>query len=200
MVKIKEKKWKAKNFRQLSNEIIRDPMVYLTEFFGGAASAEEWLREINLTVNSAVCPEMACADVLQNGFHCQQLILQVEVAYLLYKKAGLKRQAAPLAFFRLHADYVAYSDRGAYTQGGGVDPADTLSRFFSFQSLRAWYTALDELMRFLTCPKLPDDGWPADRALAVRELLLRLGQAMYVIYERGGSLTVVPSDSAATVR
>lgn len=186
MVKIKEKKLKAKNFRHVSNEIIRSPMVYLADFFGGGMSADQWLRDINLTVNAAVCPGMACADVLENGFHCQQLIQQVEVAYILFRQGGLKKHAEPLAFFRLQADYVTYSEHGTYTWGGVVDPADTLSRFFSFQSLRAWYTTLDELMRFLTCPRLTDHDRFADRMVAIRELLLRLGQAMHAIHEKGG--------------
>ncbi|RQP18840.1 MAG: hypothetical protein EAS52_04215 [Parapedobacter sp.] len=192
-MKFKQKKLKAENFRYVIKRVIKNPMIYLTDFFGYQTQIDHWMRTISLTLNAGACPEMACPDVLENGFHCTELIEQVEVAYVIYKQCGLKKQRNPLAFFRTRDDYFAYRSRGEYAFDGQINPADTLSKFFSFQSLKKWYGTLDDIMLSLTQAKATNYDRFGDKIAIIQELLLRLAQAMYVIYRNGGLPLQVPS-------
>ncbi|SEL83747.1 hypothetical protein [Parapedobacter koreensis] len=192
-MKIKQKKLKAENFRYVTKEIIRDPMIYLDDFFRGQTRITYWLRDINLVVNHAVCSDMACTTLSEGGFHCRQLIEQVEVAYVIYKQCHFKKQAKPLEFFKTKKDYWAFVLDGDVTFDGKVDPADTLSKFFSYQSLPGWYETLDDMMIYLADQTGLGDERFGDRIVAIRELLLRLAQALYHICDNGGLSVEMPS-------
>lgn len=192
-MKNKQKKLKAENFRYIKKQVIKNPMIYIDDFFGHRTSVDHWMRDISLTVNTAPCPAMACPEVLENGFHCKQLIEQVEVAYIIYKQCGLKKQQKPLAFFKTRDDYFMYSLRGEYSLNGQINPADTLSRFFSFQSLKKWYETCDDMMQSLTQSESSNYDRFVGNITIIHELLLRLAQAMYVIYREGGLPLQVPS-------
>lgn len=193
MVKVNQKKLKAENFRYVAKRVIKNPMIYLDDFFRSQTRIEYWVRDIHLLVNAAAYSEMASPVLMENGFNCKKLIEQVEVAYIIYKQCGPKKQREPLAFFKTRGDYFAFSFHGEYTFGGEVNPADTLSRFFSYQSLAEWYETLDDMMLYLTYSEVSNYDRFGDKIVVIRELLLRMAQAMYVIYREGGLSVQVPS-------
>ncbi|SFC26365.1 hypothetical protein SAMN05421747_10769 [Parapedobacter composti] len=193
MAKIKQKKLKAENFRYVIKRVIKNPMIYLDNFFRYEASIDHWMRDISFTVNAGAYPAMACPDAVENGYHCRQLIEQVEVAYVIFKQCGLKKQKEPLAFFKSRDDYYTYASRGEYSFDGQINPADTLSKFFSFQPMKKWYATLDDLMLGLTWGRAPNYEQFGDKIVAIHELLLRLAQALYVIHRQGGLPLQVPS-------
>lgn len=192
-MKFKQKNLKAENFRYVTKEVIKNPMIYLDDFFRSQTKIQYWLREINLVINHAICSDMACPDLSECGFHCKQLIEQVEVAYVIYKQCHLKKQDRPLEFFKTKNDYWAFVLDGDVAFDGKVDPADTLSKFFSYQSLRGWYETLDDMMMYLVDQTGFGDERFGNRILAIRELLLRLAQALYHIYECEGISVKLPS-------
>lgn len=192
-MKNKQKKLKAENFRYIKKRVIKNPMIYIDDFFGHQTSVDHWMRNVSLTVNMATCPAMAWPEVVENGFHCKQLIEHVEVAYIIYKQCGLKKQRRPLAFFQTREDYYAYSSNGEYAINGQINPADTLSRVFSFQSLKEWYETFDDMMLAFTQPESTDYSRVVGNITIIHELLLRLAQAMYVIHREGGLPLQVPS-------
>lgn len=192
-MKFKQKKLKAENFRYVTKEIIKNPMIYLDDFFRGQTRIAYWLRDINLVVNHAACSDMACSALSESGFHCRQLIEQVEVAYVIFKQCCLKKQASPLEFFKTKKDYWAFVLYDDITFDGKVDAADTLSKFFSYQSLPEWYETLDDMMMYLADQTGLADERFGDRIVAIRELLLRLAQALYHIYDNGGLSVELPS-------
>ncbi|MGK6349804.1 hypothetical protein [Parapedobacter sp. DT-150] len=193
MVKVNQKKLKAENFRYVTKQVIKNPMIYLDDFFGHQTSIDYWMRDIHLLVNAAAYSDMASPAMTENGFYCRQLIEQVEVAYIIYKQCGLKKQKEPLAFFKTRDDYFAYSFHGEYTYDGETNPADTLSKFFSFQSLRQWYSILDDVMEYLAYSKASHYDRFGDKIVVIRELLLRMAQALSDIYENDGLFVRVPS-------
>ncbi|WP_079715436.1 hypothetical protein [Parapedobacter luteus] len=193
MAKIKQKKLKAENFRYVTKRVIKNPMIYLNNFFGYEYQIDDWMRTVSLTVHAGAYPEMACPDAVENGYHCKQLVEQVEVAYVIFRQCGLKKQKEPLNFFKSSDDYYAYVYRGEYSFDGQINPADTLSKFFSFQSMKKWYNTLDDLMLSFTQRQVPNYEQFGDKITAIHELLLRLAQALYVIYREGGLPLQMPS-------
>ncbi|MBK1441873.1 hypothetical protein JHJ32_17875 [Parapedobacter sp. ISTM3] len=193
MAKIKQKKLKAENFRYVTKGIIKNPMLYLNDFFGNQTRIKYWERDIHLLVNAAVCSELAKPPVIENGYHCRQLIEQVEVAYVIYKQCNLKKQRRPLGFFKTQEDYWSFVIEGEAAFDGDVNPADTLSKFFSFQSLEKWYKTLDDMMVYLADPTDAYDDRFGDKVVVIRELLLRMARALYDIYDNEGIFVRVPS-------
>ena len=177
-MKIKQKKLKAENFRYVTKEMIRNPMVYLDDFFRSQTKIDCWLRSIHLLINAAAYPDLASPEFQENGGDAKKLIEQLEVAYVIYRQCNLKTQANPLTFFKTREDYLAYLFRGEYTVYGEVNPADSLSKVFSFQSLAEWYETLDDI--WLYASQSRDDSYErfGDRILVIRELLLRMAQAL----------------------
>jgi len=196
-MKNKQKKLKAENFRYIKKRVIKNPMIYLDNFYGRHTSVDSWMRDVSLTINASVHPEMACQEIIENGFHCKQLIEQVEVAFIMFKQCRLKRQRKPTAFFQTRDDYIFYSSRGEYTSKGQTNPADTISKVFSFRSLKKWYEIFDDMMLAFTHPKSAEYSSFIESITTIHELLLRLAQAMYVIYREGGLPLQVPSYAIA---
>jgi len=135
-MKVKQKKLKAENFRYVLKRVIKNPMIYLDDFFDHQHRVDNWMRIISLTINTGAYPEMARHQEAEYGFFCKELMEHVEVAYVIFKQSGLKTQSEPLTFFKTRDDYFAYILRGEYSFAGQINPADTLSKFFSFQSLK----------------------------------------------------------------
>jgi|SRR5690606_6933347 len=150
-MKITQKNLKAKHFRYVTRKVIQNPMWYLNDFFGSQTSLAYWLGHINLLLNAATYSDLADPEFQDNMFSAKQLIEQVEVAYVIFRQCNLKKQPKPLTFFITREDHVAYFE-GRYTIGGKVDPADTLSKFFSFQSLKKWYQTLDDICLYVSRP------------------------------------------------
>src|SRR5690606_16879480 len=100
------------NFRYVTKEIIKNPMTYLDDFFRSQTRIQYWLREIGLLVDFAAYRGMACPVLLENRYHCRQLIKQVEVAYVVYRQCNLKKRKKPLSFFKNREDYWSFVIEG----------------------------------------------------------------------------------------
>lgn len=167
-------------------------MIYIDDFFKYQTSIGDWIRDINLTINAGAYSDMSCATFTELGFYCQQLIQQVEVAYIIFKQCGLKKQHVPLQLFATRTDYINYTLSGIYTCNDKLDPADTLSKVFSYQPLSKWYEILDDVMMYLTEAENSCYDRFGDKIVLIKELLFRLAYAFYHVYERGGVPVTVP--------
>lgn len=193
MMKNTQKKLKAKHFRYLSKDIIKNPMIYLREYFWNHTNIFYWQNDINLFVTCGAYPTMSNGDDTENGFHCKKMIQQIEVAYVIFKQCGLPKHRNPLQLFDKREDYYNYTHDFEFTSHGKRNPHELISKFFSFQTLRKWYETMDELMQQLTLKKANDHDQFGDKIVAIRELLIRLAYALYYIYEDQGLILPVPS-------
>lgn len=184
---------KAKRFRYLSKDMVKNPLIYLHQFFYYETNLHYWLNDINVFVNAGAYPELSCPDELENGFHCRQMIQQIEIAYVIFKQCKLEKQKQPLNLFPTREDYYNYVTSGQYTHRGEVNPSDSLSKFFSFQSLDEWYDTLDDLWMYQTTGKSNDYDNFGDKIVAIKELLFRMVHALHNIWENEGLFVSVPS-------
>lgn len=188
-----QKKLKAKHFRYLSKDVVKNPMIYIRDFYRYETNIIYWMNNIQLFVNAATVPEMADRNFAENGYHCKQMIKQIEAAYVIFHQCQLPIQEAPLDFFATKEDYHNYLFKLEFTTNGHVAPADTLSKFFSYQSLQKWYDIMDDIMHYLTVPDSGNYEYFGDQIMAIRELLIRLAFALHYIYEDEGISLNVPS-------
>ncbi|UIR56073.1 hypothetical protein LZQ00_17640 [Sphingobacterium sp. SRCM116780] len=188
-----QKKLKAKQFRHLSKDIIKNPMIYIDEYFRHQNSIITWQNDINLFVNAGAYPAMSCSNLVGNGYHCKEMIRQIEVAYVIFKQCRIAKQVNPLQLFETQADYCNYIENLEFTCNGKRDPQYLISKFFSFQSLREWYETMDDLMSYLTVNTSNEEDKFGDSIVVIRELLIRLGFALSYIYEDDGLFTKMPS-------
>lgn len=187
-----QKKLKAKSFRYLTKDIVKNPMLYIEDFYRHETNIFYWMNNIQLFVNAAAVPEMADRNFAENGYHCKQMIKQIEVAYVIFRQCQLPLQDTPLNFFATTEDYHNYLFRMEYTIHGQPAPADTISKFFSYQSLQKWYDTMDDIMHYLTVPDSGNYEYFGDQIIAIRELLIRLAFALHYINEDEGIFLHVP--------
>jgi len=182
LMKNTQKKLKAKHFRYLTQEHIDDPMKYLIGFFESETSIRDWLADLNTLINAASNAKMN-PPRSSTGYLTRKLIEQVELAYVIFRKCKLKTIEQPLKFNKGVSDYwnqLLATDSSA----SNIDTAaDSISRFFSYESLQQWYNILDDLWISLGDR---DNGFLGDNGheiLAIKEFLLRLAAALGKIYE-----------------
>lgn len=161
-----KKKLKAKSFRYLTKEIINDPFLYLDDLYDNQLRLEEWLTIINRIVILAAVPEFSPKNKFESGYGCQQLIQHVEMAYVIFHTCDIELCANPLNNF--------LEDDLHYT-----NCEDTLSRFFSYQSLDQWYKTLDKFAACLTINYSSDDDRFGDKIIALAVLLIALARSMH---------------------
>ncbi|WP_293942097.1 MULTISPECIES: hypothetical protein [unclassified Sphingobacterium] len=177
-----QKKLKAKHFRYLSREYIDDPLKYLEDFFVHETEIDYWLRDLNILINVAANAQLN-PPVQANNYNVKQLIEQVEIAYVIFKKCNIQLLENPLDFFANKADYWNYVRDGVFTSNDIESPVDNIGRFFSYQTLKQWYKTLDNL--WIKIGDSDDEflGNRANEILAVRELIQRLAISLHKIYE-----------------
>lgn len=188
-----QKKLKAKNFRYLNEDIIKNPMIYIDDFFKHETQINYWQNDINLFVNVGAYPSITSCSFTEHGYYCQQMIKQIEVAYVIFKQCRIPKQKNPLQFFAKRKDYYNYANNFEFTRCGKKDGYDLISKFFSFQSISKWYETMDDLMQQLTLQKANKYNIFGDEIVVIRELLIRLAYALYYIYENKSLLIPVPS-------
>lgn len=176
-----QKKLKSKHFRYLSKDIIKNPLRYIEDYYTKQTSILSWAHEINLFVNAGAYPEMACAHVTENGFHCREMIQQIEIAYVIFIQFSIPIQTNPLHFFASKQDYYNYCSQNEYTLDGKKDPLDMIGKFFSFYSLQQWYDILDNLMMYMTNTDSNTYDKFGDKIVAIKEQLIRLAFALYYL-------------------
>ncbi|WP_312330007.1 hypothetical protein [Sphingobacterium sp.] len=187
-----EKKLKAKHFRYLCKDIVKNPMIYIRDFYRYETDIICWMNNIQLFVNAATVPEMGNRNFAENGYHCKEMIKQIEVAYVIFHQCQLPIQKKPLNFFSTKEDYHNYVFKLEYTTHGHIDPSDTISKFFSYQSLQKWYDTMDDIMHYLTVSDSRNYEYFGDQIMAIRELLMRLAFGLYYIYKDEGISLNVP--------
>lgn len=188
-----QKKLKAKHFRYLSKDVVKNPMIYIRDFYRYETNIICWMNSIQLFVNAAAFPEMADRSFAENGYHLKQMIKQIEAAYVIFHQCQLPIQDAPLNFFATKGDYHNYLFRMEHTVNGKLAPADTISKFFSYQSLQKWYETMEDIMHYLTVPDSGNYEYFGDQIIVIREMLIRLAFALSYIYENEGLSLTVPS-------
>lgn len=188
-----QKKLKAKHFRYLNKDTVKNPMIYIRNFYRYEINVISWMNNINLFVQAGCLPEMADRVHAETAFHCKQMIEQIEIAYVIFKQCRIPKQKNPLQFVAQREDHYNYTSKVEYTWKGKRDPYDTLSKFFSYQSLNKWYTTMDDLMIYMSTKESSYYDKFGDKILAIKELLIRLAFAMYYIYEDKHLQITVPS-------
>ncbi len=177
-----QKKLKAKHFRYLTQEHIDDPMNYLIEFFESETSIHDWLADLNMLINAASNAKMN-PPRSSNGYLTKKLIEQVELAYVIFRRCKLKTIEQPLKFNKRVSDYWSQL-LATDSPARNIDTAaDSISRFFSYQSLQKWYDILDDLWISLGDRYNDFLGNNGHAILAVKELLMRLAASLGKIYE-----------------
>lgn len=192
IMKNTKKKLKAKNFRYLSKEIINNPMIYIHDFFRHQTDIVNWKNDINLFVTSGAYPAMSSGGYPENGYNCNQMIKQIEVAYVIFKQCGLAKHQNSLKLFETRNDYLNYSYGPEFTCNGKRNPYDLIRKFFSYQSLKKWYKTMDDLMEQLTLKKSLDNDQFGDKIIVIREFLIRIAHALYYIYQNDGITIPLP--------
>ncbi|WP_333627369.1 hypothetical protein [Sphingobacterium siyangense] len=184
-----QKKLKAKHFRYLTQEYIDDPMKYLIEFFESETSIPDWLADLNMLINAASNAKMN-PPRSSIGYLTKKLIQQVELAYVIFRKFKLKTMEQPLKFNKRVLDHwsqLLATDSSARN----IDTAaDSISLFFSYQTLQQWYSILDDLWISLGDRDNGFLGNNGHEILAVKEFLLRLAASLGKIYEN----KILPND------
>lgn len=193
IMKNTQKKLKAKNFRYLTKEIIDNPMLYIHDFFRNQTDLINWQNDIHLFVISGAYPAMSTGGHPENGYNCNQMIKQIEVAYVIFKQCGLTKHQNPLKLFATRNDYFNYSYGPKFTCNDKKNPYDLICKFFSYHSLRKWYKIMDELMEQLTLKRSLDNAQFGDKIIAIREFLICLAHALYYIYENDGITLPLPA-------
>lgn len=180
-----QKKLKAKHFRYLSKGIIKNPKEYLDYFFEIEIPFEEWKKEIILIVISSCYPKMLPRKVYVDGsLYCKELIMQVEMAYVIFVQSGVQKQKKEaLSFFKCDRDYFNYIDN-KITYNEAEDPYYQLALFFSYMSLAEWYKILDDFWLYMAMDKNDGNNRFGDRIIVIQELLLRLTNALYNICKK----------------
>lgn len=188
-----QKKLKAKHFRYLSKEIIKNPTVYIRYFFQQQTDIVNWQNDINLFVTTGAYPAMSTGGYPENGYNCHQMIKQIEIAYVIFKQCGLPKHKNPLKLFDVRNDYFNYSYGPEFTCNNRRNPYDLIRKFFSYQPIQKWYKTMDDLMEQLTLKRSIGDEQFGDKIVVIREFLIRLAYALYYIYEHGGISIPLPS-------
>lgn len=187
-----QKKLKAKHFRYLSKKNIKNPMVYIRDFFQQQTDIVNWQNDINLFVTTGAYPAMSTGGYSENGYNCHQMIKQMEIAYVIFKQCELPKHKNPLTLFDTRKDYFNYSYGPEFTCNNKKSPYDLIRKFFSFQPLQKWYKTMDDLMEQLTLKRSIGNEHFGDKIVVIREFLICLAYALYYIYEHGGISIPLP--------
>lgn len=187
-----QKKLKAKQFRYLSKKNIKNPMIYIRDFFQQQTDIVNWQNDINLFVTTGAYPAMSTGGYPENGYNCHQMIKHIEIAYVIFKQCGLPKHKDPLTLFDTRNDYFNYSYGLELTCNNKRSPYDLIRKFFSYQPLQKWYKTMDYLMEQLTLKRSIGNEHFGDKIVVIREFLIRLAYALYYIYEHGGISIPLP--------
>ncbi|MFD2554348.1 hypothetical protein [Sphingobacterium tabacisoli] len=183
-----QKKLKAKHFRYLNKDTVKNPMIYLVDFFSHESDFNRCLTDIDTIINASINKKMRSSKSMFFGDNIIELIRRVEIAYVIYKKYNIPKQKEPLDFFYNRQDYVNFRENKSITKNNEETPYDSISKFFSFQSLKKWYDTLDTLWINMIDRREEIDMHEAlgeDYVLAIRELFMRLTISLHHIYEIG---------------
>lgn len=175
-----QKKLKAKHFRYLSREYVKDPDRFLKEVVHQWGL--DWSNNFNYLINSSIYPPMRTDLAFEYGFVYNHLAQMLEVAYVIFKKCELR----PIQSDRLF-HYSCQEMFDAEIEGGRIFPEKALRTFFGFKNLKQWWMVLDDLLQYRVCGASDMDGIQLDSEyIAVREFLVKLPKVLREIYDRGG--------------
>src|SRR5690606_24904224 len=108
-MKKQQKKLKASQFRHLTKEEVKNPLVYLNNLYGDETRIAYLLRNIDLLVNISTEPGMSSPFIRGKSYDIKRLIKQIEIAYVIFKKCQLPIVDTPLNLFQSRKDYVSYA-------------------------------------------------------------------------------------------
>ena len=175
-----QKKLKAKHFRYLSKEYVKDPDRFLKEVV--QQWGLNWSSNFNYLITSSIYPPMRTNTAFEYGFMHHQLGQMIEIAYVILKKSALKPTPSDRLF-----QYSCKEIFEAEIEKNRIFPEKALRTFFGFKNLNEWLAVLDDLLRRRDYSEDNMDELPLDlEYIPVRELLVKLPQALQEIYDRGG--------------
>lgn len=175
-----QKKLKAKHFRYLSKEYVKDPDRFLKEVV--QQWGLNWSSNFNYLINSSLYPPMRTSTAFEYGFMHQQLGQMIEVAYVIFKKSALKTVPGDQLF-----QYSCNEMFEAEIEESKIFPGKALRTFFGFKSVKEWLAVLDDLLRRRDYGLDNMEELPVNlEYIPIRELLTKLPKILQEIYDRGG--------------
>lgn len=182
-----QKKLKAKHFRYLSKEYVKDPDRFLKEVVHQWGL--NWSNNFNYLINSSIYPPMRIDTAFEYGFMHHCLGQMIEVGFVILVKCNLKPMAKQNMF--------QYSCRKVVRdeiEKGIIFPEKTLCAFYGFKSVKEWLAVLNDLLRRRDYGENNMEELPLDlEYVPIREFLLKLPVVLHEIYQRGGLQLCLPA-------
>ncbi|TJZ61250.1 hypothetical protein FAZ15_08610 [Sphingobacterium olei] len=175
-----QKKLKAKHFRYLSKEHIKNPDSFLSEIVHQWGL--NWSSNFNYLINSSLYPPMRIALDYNYGFIFMQMKQMIEIAFVIIEKCQIDPTSKDKLFQHLGKETFE-----AEIEDQIILPTKLLSDFCGYKSLKDWYEVTDNLL-------LARDITDTEEAIldfnveyiAIRDLLVKLPQALLHIHNKGG--------------
>lgn len=175
-----QKKLKAKHFRYLSKEYVKDPNRFLKEIV--EQWGLNWSSNFNYLINSSLYPPMRTNTAFEYWFMHDHLGQMIEAGFVILKKYGLK----PM----IKEDVFQFNDKEVFDaeiEAGHIFPAKSLCAFYGFKSRKEWLAVLDDFFQRRDYTEDNMEELPLDHDyIAIREFLVKLPLVLSEIYKRGG--------------
>ncbi len=175
-----QKKLKAKHFRYLSKEYVKDPDRFLKEVVHQWGL--NWSNNFNYLINSSLYPPMRNSFDYSYGFIFTHMRQMVEIAFVISTKCNISPVPKEHLFQRLGKEIFQ-----AEIEDEIILPTNLLSDICGYKTLKEWYDAIDGLLLAKDMTNTDDTSSCFNlEYIAIRELLVRLPQVLLHVYEKGG--------------
>ena len=182
-----QKKLKAKHFRYLSREYVKDPDRFLKEVVHQWGL--DWSNNFNYLINSSIYPPMRMDTAFEYGFMHHCLGQMIEVGFVILVKCNLKSMAKENAF-----QYSCQKMFDVEIEEGEIFLEKILTAIYGFKSVKEWLAVLDDLLRRRDYDVDSMEELPLDQEyIPIREFLLKLPVVLHEIYQRGGLQLCLPA-------
>lgn len=185
-----QKKLKAKHFRYLNKEYVKDPNKFLDFFAGSAYNWEKYFYHLIVSHVDSKCSTYAYFNY---GEALCYLGRSIECGYLIIQKTNI----SPSTENGVYA-FETKNDFSNYAYKDGVDSEKVLSNFFGYKTLKQWYDFLDTVLLSFGHKNKVSALWPSDKMTAdIFQTLAHIEQltiALYNIDFNGGLTYKVSKD------
>lgn len=175
-----EKKLKTKKFRYVEKNEISKPLQSLHQFYELDVSFETWRMDVELLLLSGLDGRLK-RNGFEHGLIGQRLIKQIEIAYVLYIQANIKKRVD----FQRHVRSVREM-YGVLDQERVYSVTEALFLFFECQSLKKWRVEVDCMISYASSALEDDNNPNNDSALLVYIRMMALVDALHQIYLDNG--------------
>lgn len=175
-----KKKLKNRKFRYVEKDEISKPLQSLHQFYKLDVSFKTWRMDVELLLLSGLDGRLK-RNGFEYGLTAQRLIKQVEIAYVLYTAANIKKKVD----FQRHVKSVREM-YGVLNQERVYSTTEALFLFFECQSLNEWRVELDFMISYASLALENEDNPNNDNALLVYIRIMALIDALHQIYLDNG--------------